>query len=120
VPLEKLRQMFRQDFYRYHGGNSELSAWGEMGLWNAGGDAHCVSSRQEAIWKRQEIQVWVLNHRVQAVQRAGDVYTVMVDPMPGFEIVQLPGDGRQLEKTEIDPVVIHFVRDGQVIDTLPY
>jgi len=118
VPLETLRRTFRQDFYRYHGGNSELFMWGELGLWNTTAIVRCGEAGQQAIYTGQVIEVWVLNHRVQAVQRAGAVYTVTVQKAQGFEIVQLPGSGEPVEKTEMDSTIIHFVRDGQIINTL--
>ncbi len=118
VSPDVLEKTFRQDFYRYYGGNSELFVWGELGLWNTTETVRCGEAGQQAIYTGQALELWVLNHRVRAVQRAGVVYTVTVQTAPGFEIVQLPGSGAPVEETEIDSTIIHFVRDGQVIATL--
>ena len=120
VPWEQRYWAFQRNFYRYHGGSSELSSWGEMGLWNIADSASCVSAGQPAILAGRELQLWVLNQQVQTVQRVGDVYTVTVSPARGFQIVQLPGLGRPLEKTEHDPTVIYFVDDaGNLMGRLP-
>lgn len=118
VPIENLRETFQQNFYRYHGGASELSMWGAMGLWNTENNVRCGTVGHRAILDGEVIELWVVNHRVQSVQRTSNVYTVTVAPADGYQIVQILGIGRPLEKTEADPTVIRFVAEGTVLETL--
>lgn len=131
IPREMLWWDFQQSFYRYSGGNSEMfDSWPALGLWTAGDED--VTGLCEADTRNlptgQEIELWVLLHRVLAAQRQGDVYTITVEPTAaGYQVIRLPGpqvtqaeQGTPLPKETLPPVTVRFVDTaGREIDHLP-
>ncbi len=76
----------------------------------------------------QEIELWVLLHRVLAAQQQGDVYAITVEPTAtGYQVIRLPGpqvtqseQGTPLPKETLPPVTVRFVDTaGREIDHLP-
>ena len=130
IPREMLWWNFQQSFYRYYGGNSELSdAWPEAGLWTASEEdvtGLCERENQNLV-SGQEIELWVLLHRVIAVQQEGGVYTVTVQPTPaGYQIIRVPAphpaqpSETPVPRDNIPLVTVHFVdTEGHEIDHLP-
>ena len=125
IPREMLWWKFQQSFYRYGGGNSEaFDAWPELGLWTARDPYICKGDRIGGIITGREIELWLLLHRVVAVQRQGDVYTVTVEPTAaGYQIVRLPGPGPVTPINVRSPLVTATLRfvdtEGREIDHLP-
>jgi hypothetical protein len=87
----QLRSSFYEDFFSWHGGNSELfDSWPLHGLWTAedatAGDPAC--SEGGAVG-REVISVFLLLHEVKEVRLSGNTYRIGVEATPtGFQEIQ--------------------------------
>ncbi|MFP4346423.1 MAG: hypothetical protein ACLFU8_17190 [Anaerolineales bacterium] len=118
---EILRWIFYQDFYRYHGGGSEMfDAWPTSGLWTSEAEYTCgtPSSRRPP---QETLELWLLLHNVVGVEHRGKVYTITVEPVErGYQIIHVPVSGPESEEQLGPEVEIRFVdRSGREIDRLP-
>jgi hypothetical protein len=89
--LAELQSTFYEDFFPWHGGNSELfDSWPLHGLWTAedwsAGDAACAGGGTVG---REVISVYVLLHEAKEVTLSGDTYSIVVEETgAGFQQIQ--------------------------------
>jgi len=92
--LAKFRSIFYEDFFTWHGGNSELGDhWRLHGLWSAAhdwspGDPACADGRRVG---RDVISVYLLLHEAKEVRLSGNTYRIVVEETAsGFQQIQFP------------------------------
>jgi hypothetical protein len=90
--LAEFRSIFYEDFFAWHGGNSELGDhWRLHGLWSAAHDwspvdPACADGRRVG---RDVISVFLLLHEAKAVTLSGNTYRITVEATrTGFEEIQ--------------------------------
>jgi hypothetical protein len=90
--LAKFRSIFYEDFFTWHGGNSELGDhWRLHGLWSAAhdwspGDPACADGCRVG---RDVISVYLLLHEAKEVRLSGNTYRIVVEETAsGFQQIQ--------------------------------
>lgn len=107
---------FRQNFYRYRGGNSEFyHAWPAHGLWTSDAPYTCDPDTRE-LWTGKELELWLLQHEALSAHRLGNVYFIGVRPVDaGYEMIRLPGP----EDPDAEPEIRFIDEMGNLVDSLP-
>jgi dipeptidyl aminopeptidase/acylaminoacyl peptidase len=114
---EVLTYPWRHDFFLHYGSASvEQDLTNLSGLWTLpeGARARCIEpERQQALIDWEEVELWILLHRVKRVRRADASYTVVVEPVKqGVQFVRLP-------RSDQLPLTFTFVtEEGQVVETI--
>ena len=89
--LAKFRSIFYEDFFTWHGGNSELGDhWRLHGLWTAedqsAGDLACDRGVRVG---REVISVYLVLHDAKEVRLSGNTYRITVEAtLAGFQEIQ--------------------------------
>ncbi|MEA3377181.1 MAG: hypothetical protein U9R72_13405 [Chloroflexota bacterium] len=114
---EVLKYPWRQDFFVTYGSASvEQDLIDLTGLWTLpdGARAGCIEpERQQALIDWEEVELWILLHRVEEVKRTDAAYTVVVEPVgEGVQFVRLP-------RPDQLPLTFTFVtEEGEVVDEI--
>ena len=87
-----LRSTFYEDFFTWHGGNSELfDSWPLHGLWTAEDLSHDSPCAEGGRVGREVISVYLLLHEARAVTLSGNTYRITGEATPaGFHEIQFP------------------------------
>ena len=118
--LAELQSTFYEDFFAYHGGNSELfDSWPLHGLWTAedwsAGDAACANPGQ--IGSGEVISVYLLLHQAQGVTLSGNTFYITVEKRTaGFDQIQF---SNLLFPAQAQPTAEHTVMKEDATEPYP-